>query len=58
LQAETKTTISIDENENGEGVVEIFSNNKEGMEEATTTSKSDRLPSYCRSRTKRIQCQG
>jgi polyribonucleotide nucleotidyltransferase len=34
LQAETGTTISIDEMENGNGMVEIFSDDKEGMEEA------------------------
>ncbi|MCB9189460.1 MAG: polyribonucleotide nucleotidyltransferase [Flavobacteriales bacterium] len=34
MQAETGTTISIDEMENGNGLVEIFSNDKEGMEEA------------------------
>ncbi len=34
LQKETQTTISIDENEDGSGTVEIFSNNKEGMDEA------------------------
>lgn len=34
MQAETGTTISIDEMENGNGMVEIFSNDKEGMEEA------------------------
>lgn len=34
MQAETGTTISIDELENGNGMVEIFSNDKEGMEEA------------------------
>jgi polyribonucleotide nucleotidyltransferase len=44
LQAETKTTISIDENENGEGIVEIFSNNKEGMEEALRQIKTIAFP--------------
>ncbi|MCB9194942.1 MAG: polyribonucleotide nucleotidyltransferase [Flavobacteriales bacterium] len=39
LQAETNTTISIDELENGNGIVEIFSNNKEGMEEAVRRVK-------------------
>ncbi len=34
LQAETGTTISIDELENGNGIVEIFADDKEGMEEA------------------------
>ncbi|CAG5084420.1 polyribonucleotide nucleotidyltransferase [Parvicella tangerina] len=34
LQAETGTTISIDELENGNGIVEIFADNKAGMEEA------------------------
>lgn len=44
LQAETKTTISIDENENGDGVVEIFSNNKEGMDEAIRQVKAIAFP--------------
>jgi len=34
LQADTGTTISIDEMDNGNGLVEIFSNDKEGMDEA------------------------
>jgi polyribonucleotide nucleotidyltransferase len=44
LQKETGTTISIDEMEDGSGLVEIFSNNREGMEEAMRQIKLIAFP--------------
>jgi polyribonucleotide nucleotidyltransferase len=44
LQKETQTTISIEENEDGSGTVEVFSNNKEGMDEAMRQIRSIAFP--------------